>query len=102
MKIEGNYKPVGSAAGDTKARAPRDGVAQAGAQSGAKVELSPLAARLQQLEGSLNDVSEIDAARVGELKQAITEGRFRVNPEKVADGLLESVREMLLAQPRQA
>jgi negative regulator of flagellin synthesis FlgM len=37
----------------------------------------------------------VDAARVAELKRAISEGRFKVNPERVADGLLESVRQML-------
>jgi negative regulator of flagellin synthesis FlgM len=37
----------------------------------------------------------IDAQRVAEIKQAISEGRFQINPERIADGLLTSVREML-------
>jgi len=101
MKIDGSYKGAGSA-GDVKARGPREGVAKPSAENGSKVDVSSLGARLQQLEGSISNVPEVDAAKVGEIKQAITEGRFRVNPEKVADGLLESVRQMLQAQPRQA
>ena len=38
-----------------------------------------------------------DASRIAEIKQAITEGRFQVKPERVADGLLESVRQMLVS-----
>ncbi|GAA5183935.1 flagellar biosynthesis anti-sigma factor FlgM [Niveibacterium umoris] len=101
MKIEGTYKGVGNA-GDVKARGPRESAAKPGAEAGSKVEVSPLASQLQQLQGTLTSVPEVDATKVGELKQAISEGRFRVNPEKVADGLLESVRQMLTAQPRQA
>lgn len=37
----------------------------------------------------------IDAVKVAEIKQAISEGRFKVNPEVVADRLLESVKELL-------
>jgi negative regulator of flagellin synthesis FlgM len=40
----------------------------------------------------------VDAARVAEIKRAITEGRFQVNPERIADGLLENVRQMLAKQ----
>jgi len=101
MKIEGSYKSVGSA-GDTKARGTRESTAKPSAEAGSKVDVSPLASRLQQLEGTLAGVPEVDAAKVGELKQAISNGQFRVNPEKVADGLIESVRQMLQAQPRQA
>jgi negative regulator of flagellin synthesis FlgM len=36
-----------------------------------------------------------NAERVAEIRQAIAEGRFRINPEAVADGLLASVHEML-------
>lgn len=101
MKIEGSYKGT-APAGDVKARGPQERVAKPGAESGSKVDVSSLGARLQQLEGAIANVPEVDAAKVGELKQAISEGRFRVNPDKVADGLLESVRQMLQAQPRQA
>jgi len=98
MKIEG-YKSVG-AGGDVKTRATRDGGAktEATGSSGSNVALN----NLQQLEGTLAGVSEVDSAKVGEIKQAISEGRFRVDPEKVADGLIQSVRDMLQTQVRSA
>lgn len=40
----------------------------------------------------------VDAAKISEIKLAISEGRFKVNPEVVADRLLESVRELILAR----
>ena len=100
MKIEGSYKTVGSTGGDTKARATRASPAQESASS-SDVELSPLASRLQQLGGA-SDVEQVDAAKVSELKQAIAEGRFEVHPERVADSLISSVRQMLQAQTRSA
>jgi negative regulator of flagellin synthesis FlgM len=37
----------------------------------------------------------VNVERVAEIKRAIAEGRFQVNPERIADGLLQSVRDML-------
>jgi negative regulator of flagellin synthesis FlgM len=67
---------------------------------GDKVEITSISAQLQQLEKILNDVSVLDSARVDAIKQAISEGRFRVDSEVVADNLLASVREFLLAQQK--
>ena len=44
----------------------------------------------------------VDSAKVDEIKQAISEGRFKVNADKVADSLIESVRQMLGAQTNKA
>jgi len=59
-----------------------------------KVQLSDLAARLNQLETQFG-AQEFDAAKVAEVRQAIAEGRFKVNAEAVADKLLASVAELL-------
>jgi negative regulator of flagellin synthesis FlgM len=67
---------------------------------GVKVEITSISAQLQQIEKILNDVSVLDSARVEAIKQAIREGRFRVDSEVVADKLLASVREFLLAQQK--
>lgn len=40
----------------------------------------------------------IDHAKVAEIKQAITEGRFKVNSEMVADRLLETINELIQSQ----
>ncbi|SFU62189.1 anti-sigma-28 factor, FlgM family [Nitrosomonas eutropha] len=37
----------------------------------------------------------VNAAKVAEIKQAISEGRFKVNPDVVADRLLETVKELI-------
>ena len=98
MKIEGSYKPSASGTGDVKSRGPREAGAKEPVSNDSTVDLSPLASQLQHVEGTLSGVSEVDSVKVGELKQAISEGRFRVDPEKVADGLIQSVRDMLSAQ----
>jgi negative regulator of flagellin synthesis FlgM len=36
-----------------------------------------------------------NSQKVAEIRQAISEGRFQVNSERIADGLISSVREML-------
>lgn len=55
---------------------------------------------------SLNAVSGSEGAfnsqKVAEIRQAISEGRFQINPELIADGLIRSVREMLDQKGRPA
>lgn len=54
--------------------------------------------QLQAMGGSLNDGAPMDSAKVEAIKQAIAEGRFKVNPEMIADRLLDSVKELLTGQ----
>jgi negative regulator of flagellin synthesis FlgM len=65
---------------------------------GPRVDLSPLGAQLAGIEASLADVPVVDAQRVEEIKLAISEGRFKVNPNVIADKLLETVKELIQAQ----
>lgn len=99
MKIDNSLKPVSSAPNESRARQTTTSSASA---PDAKVELSSLSGRLAQLEQTLRDSPVVDTAKVDEIKQAISDGRFKVNADKVADGLIESVRQMLTAQPRSA
>ena len=46
--------------------------------------------RLQTASGG-----EFDAARVAQVREAIASGRYRVDARRIADGLLDSVRELL-------
>lgn len=54
-----------------------------------------LSVQLQSIEKNLANGEVFDAARVKEIKQAISEGRFSINPDKVADRLLETVRDLI-------
>ncbi len=38
---------------------------------------------------------DFDAARVAEIRESISAGRYQVNVDKIADGLLASVRDLL-------
>lgn len=59
------------------------------------VSLSPRAAQLKQLETQLAAIPVVDRARVDSIKAAIVSGQYTVNPENIADGLIDSVKEML-------
>jgi negative regulator of flagellin synthesis FlgM len=103
VKIENNPKPVGPPqVSDTRPRPAKGPGAAAGASSDAQVTVSSIGDQLQKIEATLANVPVVDAARVQEIKNAISEGRFRVDAEKVADGLIESVRVMLAAQTNTA
>jgi negative regulator of flagellin synthesis FlgM len=92
MKINGpTDSPRPAASGAEKPRESRPAKA---AGEGASVSLSDLASRLHSLESDLAN-QPFDAARVEELKQAIRDGRFKVNAEVVADRLIESMKELL-------
>lgn len=47
------------------------------------------------MEEGLSGTPTINAAKVAEIKQAISEGRFKINSEAVADGLLATVRDLI-------
>jgi negative regulator of flagellin synthesis FlgM len=64
----------------------------AGAES---VTLSPLSSQLQSLEAKVAAGSVYDAEKVDAIKSAISSGQFTVNSEKVADGLISTVKELL-------
>lgn len=54
--------------------------------------------QLQAMGSSINDGAPVDSAKVEAIKQAIAEGRFKINPEMIADRLLNSVRETFAGQ----
>ncbi len=94
MKIEGSVKPVGATpTGETRARSHAGAAPVPNAE--AKVELSSLSASLIKAEAAMASTPVVDRARVDEIRQAISEGRFTVDAERIADGLIKSVRELL-------
>lgn len=102
MKIDNSIKPVSSQnSGDARVRAATaSGAPPSNAPGGDRVELSSLSSGLQKAESAINATPVVNQVRVDEIKQAISEGRFKVDAEKVADGLIENVRQMLAAQPQ--
>lgn len=97
MKIEGSIKAASSLLASEarpKSPAPRSDPAS---PSGAKVEISSLSSSLGKAEAAIAGAPTVDRARVAELRQAISEGRFKMDANRIADGLLGSVREMLEA-----
>ncbi len=59
------------------------------------VQISPLSVQLQALQNTQASGAVFETKKVEEIKLAIAEGRFQVDSEKVADGLLETVKELL-------
>lgn len=59
---------------------------------GSGVVLADTAARLQALA---SDSQTVNRARVEEIRQAIASGSISINPANIADGLLDSVANML-------
>jgi len=100
VKIDNSTGPIsGLPSSEPRPKADKS-VNTPSAAPGSKVELSSLASQMQEVEATLANVPVVDASRVAEIKQAMIEGRFQVNAEKVADGLIDSVREMVRAQPQ--
>ena len=94
MKISSTVSPLGSATNDTRTRSTTGAKRGSTPPADTEVNLSPLSSKLQAIQANASD-APVDAQRVAEIKQAIAEGRFKINPERIADGLLSSVRDLL-------
>ncbi len=92
MKIDSSYAPT------TAGIAPKGPAAQPAPAAGATTE----AVSLSPLAGSLRggEAPPVNSARIQEIKQAIAEGRFKINPEAIADRLIESARDLIGASGR--
>lgn len=95
MKIDNSVSSTGPAAPkDATSRTPTAG-APADPGSANTVNLSALSSQMQTASASLANAPVVNQSQVNEIKQAISEGRFKVNPDVVADKLLDTVREII-------
>lgn len=103
MKIDNSSKNVISITGaDGQKRAGKAEAASARpAAAQDKVELSALSSQLKAAGAGLAGDGIFDTAKIQEIKQAISEGRFKVNAEAVADRLLDTVKELLQSQRKE-
>jgi len=62
--------------------------------------LSSISTQLQAAQAATGTDAVFSTSKVNEIKLAISEGRFQVNSEKVADGLLDSVHDLLGSRQR--
>lgn len=105
MKIDASVKsPTSSGVKETSPRASKAGTgvptAAPQGKSGSQdnVRITALSSQLQALESSMDNVPVVDSARVEAIKQAISEGRFKINPEAIADSLLATVNDLMQKQ----
>lgn len=78
-----------ASAGASKSPAPSAG----GAGSDANVSLSGLSSQLRSLAAS--GAADIDTAQVESIKQAMQNGTLSIDTGKIADGILETARNLL-------
>lgn len=74
---------------------PQTEKSQSGGKSAENVTLSPLSSKLQKLEANVAASNVFDTQKVDAIKSAIASGQFKVSSEKVAAGLIESVKDLL-------
>lgn len=89
MKIDNTYKTTNA---PPPVRAQPKSAAET-APTAEAVSLSPLAGTLQA-----GEKPPVNMARIQEIKDAIAQGRFKINPEAIAGRLIDSARDLVNAQ----
>lgn len=84
-RVGGDGRPV------NESRGPRGGEPGArGGSTGDQVTLTDTARRLSEVVQTASAQPAVDSARVEEIRQAIREGRYEVNPERIAEKLMKT------------
>jgi negative regulator of flagellin synthesis FlgM len=79
-------KPAAPSAPEAKTPAPDAAPAAKGASD--QVVLSQEAQTLGRLQAKINSSPDVDLEKVAEIRRAIAEGRFEINPERIAENML--------------
>ncbi|MDY7575026.1 flagellar biosynthesis anti-sigma factor FlgM [Actimicrobium sp. CCI2.3] len=94
MEINDSFKktgPVGASSTTAKASASKGAEKAEPAKTNSQSDNVKISAQAQAIGGS----STFDVKKVNEIKAAIASGTFQVNPEKVANGLIDTVKDLL-------
>ena len=97
VKIDDSIKKTaGLSNGQAMTRSERNNAAESiSNNSSGTVHLSALSSQLQALEGQLSSNNVFNSNKVEEIKLAIANGNFKINSGKIADGVLDTVRDLL-------
>ena len=80
---------------DKKVSRPNETTAAAqSAASGSPVKITDQARQLASLEQAVSSLPVVNEARAAEIRLSIDEGRYQVNPERIADKLLRTEQEL--------
>ncbi len=99
MKIDDALKVTpGLATGNNEAKTVKSGESAKVGNSSEKVTLSSRSSELQTLESKTVAEDAFDAQKVEAIKAAIMNGEFKIDSGKVADGLINTVKDLLSNQ----
>lgn len=99
MKIDDvSKKTAGLSVATTGTPQTRSGKATGQASVSAPSDSVTLSSQAQALASQVSSASVFDAKKVEEIKAAIAGGQFQVNAESVADGLMDTVKDLISAR----
>lgn len=94
MKIDNSLKPVVNGAAAGKSVAPKADAGQK-APAAESVQISALSNQINAMENSMASSPVVNLDKVNQIKQAISEGRFKINPEAISSKLISTVKDLI-------
>ena len=99
MKIDYSFKSLKTGGGVETKNVTRTPAAKAAENSASantsELQLSPLMSHVKNTQASLTKTPSFDQKKVDELREAISAGTFKINPEAIAERLLRTVGELV-------